>query len=46
MITAGMEIVDVVMKTEQTVCGLSFMWCHVVASFKMRMWGGTFSFHL
>lgn len=46
MITAGMQIVDVVMKTEQTVRRLSSMWCRVVASFEMRMWGGTFSFHL
>jgi len=42
-ITAGTQTVDVVMETEQTACGLSFMWRHVVASFKTHMWGGTFS---
>lgn len=41
-----MQIVDVFMKTEQTVCGLSYLWCYVVALIKMSLGRGdsVFSF--
>lgn len=35
-----MQIVDVVIRTEQTACGLSFTWCCAVALIKMSVGRG------